>query len=88
MPTIQLTKRQADIAGYISSQIHGNGRPPTVREIGNAFGILSPNGVMCHLKALEKKGVITRSADQTSRGIMMPQPFAAKPVLPCWGKIS
>jgi repressor LexA len=31
-----------------------------VREIGQAFDIRSPNGVMCHLKALEKKGLIKR----------------------------
>ena len=33
---------------------------PTVREIGEHFDIASPNGVMCHLKALEKKGMISR----------------------------
>jgi repressor LexA len=31
-----------------------------VREIGLEFDIKSPNGVMCHLKALEKKGLIKR----------------------------
>jgi repressor LexA len=31
-----------------------------VREIGLGFDIKSPNGVMCHLKALEKKGLIKR----------------------------
>jgi repressor LexA len=31
-----------------------------VREIGVHFHIKSPNGVMCHLKALQKKGLIHR----------------------------
>ena len=31
---------------------------PTIREIGTHFGIKSPNGVMCHLLALRKKGHI------------------------------
>lgn len=32
------------------------GYVPTVRDIGERFNISSPNGVMCHLVALEKKG--------------------------------
>ena len=34
------------------------GYPPTVREIASALGI-TPNAVMGHLRALEKKGLIT-----------------------------
>jgi SOS-response transcriptional repressor LexA len=32
--------------------------PPTIRQIGAAMGIRSPNGVMCNLHALKKKGFI------------------------------
>src|SRR5437867_4861697 len=56
----QLTLRQREIYDFIRSKIEGRGYGPTVREIGQAFGIKSPNGVMCHLKALEKKGLILR----------------------------
>lgn len=56
----QLTDRQREIYEFIRSKIEGRGYGPTVREIGLAFGIKSPNGVMCHLKALEKKGLIKR----------------------------
>jgi hypothetical protein len=48
------------------------GYGPTVREIGNEFGIKSPNGVMCHLKALQKKGLIHREANM-SRAIQLLQ---------------
>ena len=41
---------------------------PTVREIALAFSIRSPNGVVCHLKALERKGLIRRTP-RSSRGI-------------------
>ena len=41
--------------------MRGEGYGPTVREIGEGFDIKSPNGVMCHLKALEKKGLIKRT---------------------------
>jgi repressor LexA len=56
----QLTDRQREIYEFIRSKIEGRGYGPTVREIGLHFDIKSPNGVMCHLKALEKKGLIIR----------------------------
>jgi len=56
----QLTERQREIYDFIQELIETRGYGPTVREIGEAFDIKSPNGVMCHLKALEKKGLIKR----------------------------
>jgi repressor LexA len=56
----QLTERQKEIYHFIRLKIEKRGYGPTVREIGLGFAIKSPNGVMCHLKALEKKGLITR----------------------------
>lgn len=64
----KLTKRQAEIFDYIKTSILENHCPPTVRQIGAKFGIRSPNGVMCHLKALEKKGYIER-IESKSRSI-------------------
>ncbi len=55
-----LTDRQRQIYDFIQDKIESRGYGPTVREIGTAFNIKSPNGVMCHLKALEKKGLIIR----------------------------
>lgn len=56
----QLTERQREIYEFIRTKIESRGYGPTVREIGKEFDIKSPNGVMCHLKALEKKGLLTR----------------------------
>jgi repressor LexA len=56
----QLTERQREIYDFIQDKIESRGYGPTVREIGQGFRIKSPNGVMCHLKALEKKGLIKR----------------------------
>lgn len=67
MTEVHVTKRQEQIYKIIVKAIH-NGRPPTIRELGAATGINSPNGIMCHLKALEKKGLITRIPG-VSRGI-------------------
>jgi repressor LexA len=55
---------------FLKDKILNRGYGPTVREIGNRFDIRSPNGVMCHLKALEKKGFITRESHM-SRAIQL-----------------
>ncbi len=55
-----LTDKQKQIYEFIREKIESRGYGPTVREIGQAFEIKSPNGVMCHLKALEKKSCIIR----------------------------
>jgi len=65
-----LTLRQREIYNFIRSKIHGRGYGPTVREIGVNFQIKSPNGVMCHLKALQKKGLIHREPNM-SRAIQL-----------------
>lgn len=64
-PTDQLTSRQLEVYELIRDKILQRGYGPTVREIGEAFGIRSPNGVVCHLKALEKKGLISRSPNKS-----------------------
>lgn len=56
-----LTVRQEAILGFIRSYTAEQGYPPTLREIGQQFGIKSTNGVNDHLIALEKKGALTRS---------------------------
>jgi len=59
------TERQMEIYGFIRDKIQSRGFGPTVREIGQAFKIRSPNGVVCHLKALERKGLITRGKNMS-----------------------
>lgn len=61
----QLTERQQAVFEFIRDKIKNRGYGPTVREIGEFFKISSPNGVMCHLKALEKKGLILRSPNKS-----------------------
>jgi repressor LexA len=63
--TDQLTSRQQAVYDFIRDKIQNRGYGPTVREIGEHFAINSPNGVMCHLKALEKKGLITREPNMS-----------------------
>jgi repressor LexA len=63
-----LTSQQQRIFDYIKHYIQHNGYPPAIRDIGNAFDIASPNGVMCHLRALQKKGYIQRDEKNELRG--------------------
>lgn len=68
--TKPLTEKQAAIFEFIRGRIVRGELSPTVREIGQHFGIRSPNGVICHLRALEHKGCLVRAAD-ISRGIQL-----------------
>ncbi|QDV71612.1 LexA repressor [Rosistilla carotiformis] len=61
----RLTTRQQTVYDMIRDKIVLRGYGPTVREIGEHFDIKSPNGVMCHLKALERKGLIRRSPNKS-----------------------
>jgi repressor LexA len=55
-----LTDRQLEVLRFIARQIEDNGYPPTIREIGEGLDIRSTNGVNDHLKALERKGYLSR----------------------------
>ena len=85
----QLTERQKEIYDFIRDQIEEKGYPPTVRDIGIAFKIKSPNGVMCHLKALEKKGLISRK-NFAARAIVLAdhKPVANRPGMPLLGRVA
>ena len=83
----QLTKRQRAVYEFIRDKITNRGYGPTVREIGEHFKISSPNGVMCHLKALEKKGLIVRKPNM-SRAIQLSAEPIGKKGLPLVGRVA
>lgn len=83
-----LTRKQQQIYEFIKDKIMNRGYGPTVREIGAHFGIRSPNGVMCHLKALEKKEMIIRD-ERMSRAIQLTdQPQLKRTSLPLAGQVA
>ncbi len=65
---LELTQRQLQVFNFICDHIDRFGYGPTVREIADEFEIASPNGVVCHLRALVNKGFIVRTA-RKSRSI-------------------
>jgi repressor LexA len=64
----RLTARQQEVLDFIRSNMAYYS--PAVREIGRAMNIRSPNGVVCHLDALERKGRIRRTPGK-SRNIQV-----------------
>jgi DNA-binding Lrp family transcriptional regulator len=58
--TERLTERQRETIAWVADFIDENGMPPTVREIGRAFGIKS-SSVAARIKTLERKGYLRRS---------------------------
>src|SRR5277367_6692452 len=70
---VGLTQRQQMVLDYIRQSIVDRGYPPTLREIGARMGIRSTNGVNDHLRALERKGYLTRE-DMKSRALRPIQP--------------
>jgi repressor LexA len=71
------TPRQAQIYALILRHFAEHGLPPTIREIGAAAGITSPNGVVVNLVALHKKGLIEWDRERTARGVVVPAVAAA-----------
>lgn len=67
----RVTPRQQRVYDAIRSHVSRNGYGPTIRELGDLLGIRSPNGVLCHLKPLEKKGLIARGPKGTARTIRL-----------------
>ncbi|MBN9520724.1 transcriptional repressor LexA [bacterium] len=89
-----LTDKQQQIYAFIRKTIETKGFPPAIRDICEAFGISSPNGVMCHLKALQKKGYINRVEKRDNqqraqaRGITIPGVSAGGFSLPLKGVVA
>jgi hypothetical protein len=65
-----LTARQKEIYNFLVQCVRLRGQTPTVREIAAHFQIRSPNGVICHLSALERKGFISKMP-MAARGLQI-----------------
>jgi len=82
-----LTPRQSEILSLIQTSIHETGRPPTRAEIARELGFKSVNAAEEHLRALERKGVIT-IVPGTSRGIQLKDSLREQLGLPLVGRVA
>lgn len=71
--SIKLTDRQQQVLDLLISFRQEHGFPPTVQELSEMLGCRSHNAAAEHIRALEKKGVITRLRG-ISRGIYVNAP--------------
>jgi repressor LexA len=67
-----LTERQRAVLNYIRQHQRETGFPPTSREIQRHFQFQSQTAAMNHLRALERKGAISRSPHK-ARGLSDPE---------------
>jgi repressor LexA len=67
----ELTDRQRQLLLFIENHLQIKGYPPSIREMADHMGIRSTNGVNDHLKALERKGYISRMSNLKSRAISL-----------------
>jgi repressor LexA len=66
----ELTDRQKEILNFIQEYVDFNSFPPTYREIGKKFNIVSTFGVKRHIDALVKKGFLN-SGNNLSRTLSL-----------------
>lgn len=59
-----ITERQREILNYIQSFLRQNGYWPSIRDIQSHFKFKSTNAVMGHLRALERKEILSRIPGQ------------------------
>jgi len=65
-----LTERQQQVYAFLTEYLAANGYPPTLQEIAQHLHISGNLGVLRHLKALERAGLITRNPG-SSRSITL-----------------
>lgn len=62
------TDKQRRVHDFMLKSQRERGFPPSIRDIAGEFGFSGANAVLCHLKALVKKGWATKSDRFISRG--------------------
>ena len=74
--TPRLTATQKKVLEFIHKYLTDNGMPPTRAEIRKHFGWSSDNTAECHIRALEKRGLLD-TMPGTARGLRItPQGLA------------
>jgi repressor LexA len=85
-----LTSRQEEVLNYIREHLEEHGAPPTLREMGQALGIASPNGVKSLVEALVRKGYLQRR-EGVARGLSLtrdPLPSPGIVRIPILGRVA
>ncbi len=81
-----LTHRQHQVYSFLSGYQQAHGCPPTLQEIAAHLGITGNLGVLRHLRALERAGLIVRRPG-SARGIALTAGQATAVALPVLGTV-
>ncbi|MCG8452206.1 MAG: transcriptional repressor LexA [Spirochaetales bacterium] len=85
------TKRQTEVLDFIKSFLRGHKYPPTIREIAAHFNV-SVKGAYDHVKALEKKGLISCDTNRSRAIEIMDLPQTESPgeqvTVPLLGRVA
>jgi len=86
--SVKLTAKQQLVLDYISEFTRKFDYPPTIREIGDNFGI-TVKGAYDHIKAIEKKGFLKIEGNK-SRAIVINRSLSSSPdsKIPLLGRIA
>lgn len=82
-----LTKRQQQVYDFLVAYLAANGYPPTLQEIAQHLHISGNLGVLRHLKALERAGLITRSPGSSRSITLVNRTENTSVVLPLVGTV-
>jgi len=84
-----LTPRQQQVLDFIDESVTQTGVVPSTREIQQHFGFASQTAAVNHLRALEKKGVIHRSAGK-ARAVALTSHLERETIIdvPIYGQIA
>ena len=77
---INLTEQQFKIFDVIKGHVNDYGYPPTRAEIAKIMGFKSVNAAESHIKALVKKGVLSKVPD-SSRGLKLVEEYSGIPIV-------
>ncbi len=82
------TAKQREVLGIIQVSVETKGIAPTLEEIGYEMGGIRRVSVLEHLRALEKKGAIRRTARQSRAIEILDQDYAPARGIPLAGTIA
>src|SRR5579863_5186586 len=82
------TERQRRILEVIRTFTAEHGYPPSVREIGELVGLSSSSTIHAHLKALERRGLISRDPTKPRALRSGAMPIADALVVPVLGRVA
>jgi repressor LexA len=82
-----LTDRQQQVFDFLTRYLATNGYPPTLQEIAGHLHVSGNLGVLRHLKALEREGLITRNPGSSRSIVLVNRVENSSVVLPLVGVV-